>query len=112
MENNYILLKNKLKKYGQEQLLNYYDELNEQEKNQLLDDILNIDFEQIERLYSQTKVEDKIRKDKIEAISYIDKQKLTKEIENYYCKIGKQSIENNEYAVVTMAGGQRNKTRS
>ena len=40
-----------LKKYGQEHLLNGYDKLADGKKSELLDQILTLDFAQIERLY-------------------------------------------------------------
>ena len=43
-------------------------------------------------------------------IPYINKEELSREELNYYNKIGIETIKNGEYAVVTMAGGQRNKT--
>lgn len=48
--------------------------------------------------------------DNIENIGYTDESKLTKEEKAYYEKIGKEIISKGKYAVVTMAGGQRNKT--
>ena len=42
----------KLKKYNQEHLLEFYNELNEEEKKDLLSQISKIDFEYIERLYA------------------------------------------------------------
>lgn len=110
MENKYLLIKEKLNKYGQEHLLKFYEELTDEEKENLLEDILEINFEQIEKLYAETKVEDKFKEDIIEPIKYIDKEKLNMEEKEYYNKIGEKIIKNNEYAVVTLAGGQRNKT--
>jgi len=48
----------------------------------------------------------------IENIEYIDESKLNKEEKEYFEKIGENIIRNGKYAVVTMAGGQRNKTRT
>ena len=42
-------VKEKLKKYGQEQLLRFYEELEEKQQQQLLEQIKNIDFELIEK---------------------------------------------------------------
>lgn len=112
MEDKYLLVKEKLSKYGQEHLLKFYEELNNNEKENLLEDILEINFEQIEMLYKEIKVEDKFKEDIIEPIKYINKEKLSEEERNYYNKIGENSIKNNEYAVVTLAGGQRNKART
>ena len=48
-------IKYKLKKYGQEHLLNFYDTLDENKKEELLKQINEIDFELINSLYSKTK---------------------------------------------------------
>ena len=95
-----------LKKYNQEQLLNSYDKLNEKNKEKLLNQILNIDFDLISKLYENTKKEIKLEDANIEPISYIDKEKLSKEEYEKYEKIGRKVIEDGHYAVVTMAGGQ------
>ncbi len=110
MEDKYLLVKEKLTKYNQEHLLKFYNELTDEEKGNLLEDILKIDFEQVQNLFEETKKKDKFKNDIIEPIEYIDKEKMTKEEINYYNKIGEACIKNNEYAVVTLAGGQRNKT--
>lgn len=110
MEDKYLLVKQKLTKYNQEHLLKFYNELTDEEKGQLLEDILQINFEQVKNLFEETKKKDKFRNDVIEPIEYIDKEKMTKEETEYYNKIGETCIKNNEYAVVTLAGGQRNKT--
>ncbi len=109
MEDRYLLVKEKLNKYGQGHLLKFYKELSDTEKEELLEDILEINFEQIETLYKEIKVKDKFKENIIEPIKYVDKEKLKKEERDYYNKIGENIIRNKEYAVVTLAGGQRNK---
>lgn len=108
MENKYLIAKNTVREYGQEHLLKYYNELNKIEKEELVQDILNIDFEQMKNLYENinNKKEEYAR---IEQIQYINKEELSKQEEDYYNQIGIKSIQNGEYAIITMAGGQRNK---
>lgn len=108
MESKYLIAKDKVRKYGQEHLLKYYNELNQTEKQELIQDILSIDFEQMKNLYKNINNK-KQEEAKIEQIQYINKQELSKEEEDYYNEIGIKSIQNGEYAIVTMAGGQRNK---
>lgn len=107
MEDKYLLVKDKLKKYNQEHLLKFYNKLGEDKKEELLDSILKINFEQIENLYNKTKIKNKAINKEIEPINYTEKEKLTKEEMEYYNKIGEEIIKNKQYAVVTMAGGQR-----
>lgn len=112
MEDKYLLVKEKLTKYNQEHLLKFYNELTEEERDNLLEDILEINFDQIQNLFEETKKKEKFKDDIIEPIEYIDKEKMSNEEKEHYNKIGENCIKNNEYAVVTLAGGQRNKTRA
>ena len=98
-------VKSILKKYGQEHLLNHYDELSEEKKKELLEQINNIDFELVNDLYNSTKQTKTKNDDKIEAIDYLDKFKLNDEYK-YYENIGKKAIKEGKLAAVTMAGGQ------
>ncbi len=98
-------VKPKLKKYGQEHLLKFYDNLDENKKEKLLEQIENIDFELINSLYDSTKGNAKKDNAKIEPIDFIDKYKLNDKYK-YYEEIGKKAIKAGELAVVTMAGGQ------
>ena len=70
-----------LKKYEQDQLLNYLPLLNEKEKEELEKQIERIDFEQLKKLYQSTKQKPIFEEKKIEAIPYVDKTKLSKEEE-------------------------------
>ena len=94
-----------LKKYNQEHLLNGYEKLEEKKQKQLLEQIMNIDFELIKSLYDNTKKENTSNKDKIEPMEYLDKYKLNDKYK-YYENIGKQAIKEGKLAAVTMAGGQ------
>ena len=98
-------LKSILKKYGQEHLLNNYENLDEMHQKKLLDQIEKINFELVKSLYLSTKEENKTGKDKIEPIEYMDKFKLNDKYK-YYENIGKKAIKEGKLAAVTMAGGQ------
>ena len=63
MEDKLNKAKEILKKYNQEHLLQFYDELSEEQKNILINQILNMNFEQILNLYNNSihpKVQSKI----------------------------------------------------
>ena len=94
-----------LKKYNQEHLLNGYENLDEKKQKQLLNQIMNIDFELIRSLYDNTKNEKSTNGDKIEPMEYLDKYKLNDKYK-YYENLGKQAIRVGKLAAVTMAGGQ------
>lgn len=72
---------------------------------------LNIDLELLEQCRAQIGKEQEYKNDKIENIECIDGNKLTQEEKQKYEKIGSEIISKGKYAVVTMAGGQRNKAR-
>ena len=105
MDNTLEEAKAILKKYNQEHLLNGYKKLEEKKQKQLLNQIMNIDFELIKSLYDNTKKENSTNDDKIEPMEYLDKYKLNDKYK-YYENIGKQAIKEGKLAAVTMAGGQ------
>ena len=79
-----------------------YDE----EKNILINQILNMNFEQILNLYNNSihpKVQPKID---ISPLQHIEKDLLSNEEMNYYISLGEAIIKSNSFAVITMAGGQ------
>ena len=95
-----------LKKYNQEHIIKLLKKLDEDKKEELIEQINTIDFHQISELYNNTKKEIKFKESKIEPLKYLDKEKLTVEQKEEFDNLGEQSIRNGEYAVVTMAGGQ------
>ncbi len=105
MANNYIDI---LKENNQEHLLKYLDMANENQREELIDDILNLDFKTIKELYSiSSRDNDKaIESCIIEHTKFVDKYKIAKDEFDKYKNIGEEIIKNGEYAVVTMAGGQ------
>ena len=69
-----------LKKYGQEQLLDGYNRLpGEKEKQNFLNSVLTVNFNQIEKLFESSKEEKSFSNVKIEPIDFVDKSKLSKE---------------------------------
>ena len=95
-----------LKMYNQNHIINLLNNLEDSKKEELLTQISKIDFNQIMELYDNTKKKIELKENKIEALEYLDKQKLTKEQKERFDNLGEKVIKNNEYAVVTMAGGQ------
>ena len=95
-----------LKMYNQEHIIKLLEKLDEEQKAELIEQINHIDFHQIMELYDNTKKEIEIKENKIEPLPYLDKAKLTPEQKDEFEKLGEAVIEKNQYAVVTMAGGQ------
>lgn len=106
MDEKYQKAKQTLEKYHQEQLLIWYDKLIEAKREELLNQILQIDFDQMNELYEDIKTPKDFKNCKIEPISYMDKEKLSKEEKHQYEQEGIKAIKEGRYAVVTMAGGQ------
>ncbi|MGN1300285.1 MAG: UTP--glucose-1-phosphate uridylyltransferase [Clostridia bacterium] len=95
-----------LKKYNQEHLLAFFDELTMSEKETLLSQIHNIDFEKINNLYINSTMDDSISYDRISPIPFVDKSKLsTTEVESF-SQIGNEVINKGKLAIITLAGGQ------
>ena len=95
-----------LKMYNQEHIIKLLEKLDEDKKQVLIDQISKIDFHQLKELYDNTKKEIEIKENKIEPLPYLDKKKLSEEQKEEFQKLGEEVLENGQYAVVTMAGGQ------
>ena len=95
-----------LKVYNQEHVINLLEKLKGNKKEELIEQLIKIDFHQIKELYDNTKKEIEIKENKIEEISYLDKAKLKYEQREEFDALGEDIIRKGQYAVVTMAGGQ------
>ena len=91
-----------LKAYNQEHLLEFYDELEEEERKDLLEQISNIDFKYMKELFDGRDEFEMMDKE-ITNIAATDKDKIDKE---KYEKIGTELIKEGKLAVCSMAGGQ------
>ena len=106
MEKQYEKIKEKLIKYNQEQLLVNYENMNNEDKEKLLKEIDNIDFNLMKNLYKNAQKELDFKDEKIESIDCTEKDRMPKEEKEKYDKIGTDKIKSGKLAVVTMAGGQ------
>ena len=96
----------KLTNLHQEHIISWMNKLSEEEKNKLLNQVENLNIEQVVNLYNNLSKTFEINNKKIEKISAIDLSKLEKSDFDTYKNIGIDIIKSNEYAVITMAGGQ------
>ena len=94
-----------LKDNNQFKMLSFLENIDMEKQEELAREILKVDFEQIHRLYKNRNSKNK-SKDNIEPIKYIDKNKLNSKQRQEIEKIGEKVFRQNQYAVVTMAGGQ------
>ncbi len=99
-------LRKKLKDFGQEHLLLYYDKMSENQKKELLDQIENIDLDLMKELYESTTKPLDLTNIIVEPIEHVDKSKMPFKEKMDYEEKGIEAIKNNKFAVVTMAGGQ------
>ena len=95
-----------LKKFNQEHVINWMGKLNEEEKEKLVNQVVNLNIEQVVDLYNNLSKTFEIGDKKIEKICATDIDKLSKEEFDTYKNKGIDVIKSGQYAVVTMAGGQ------
>lgn len=96
----------KLKTYHQEELLDLLTFFTEEEKQNFYEQVISLDFEKIDNLYNELNTKELVAGEGIEEISAINKDKLDEETIKKYDEFGRAAIENGEYALVTMSGGQ------
>jgi len=97
---------NKLKKYNQQEIINLLDILSNEEKEKLYEQIVTLNFEQIDNLYNELSKKEKVGTDSAEEIVALNKDRLSIEELKKYNTLGEDIIKNNQYALVTMSGGQ------
>ena len=97
-------IKEILKKYKQEHLLMFYDSLSFDEKQQFLNEISNINFEEIMNMRNVQETV-KLSQDIKPVKSVLRSELLPNEVRELEER-GRGIIKNGNYAVVTMAGGQ------
>ena len=73
------LAQSKLQKYNQDEILSFLNNLTGKEKEELIEQILKIDFEEITKLYENINSEDKNKNCEIKPIDCIDKEKIEKD---------------------------------
>lgn len=106
MYNNHLIRAKKiLQKYKQEHLLGLYDELTLDQQQILVNQILKLDFDEILTLYHNSMKNNCVTQN-ITPLEHIEKEKLSEDEIQYYTKLGKSELKNNNFAVITMAGGQ------
>ena len=96
----------KLNKFQQKHIVNWMNKLDENDKEKLINQVLDLNIEEAVDLYNNVSRKFEIGNKKIEKISATDINKLNKDEFEEYKKIGIEVIKKGEYAVITMAGGQ------
>ncbi len=96
-------IRKNLLELGQDHLLQFYNDLSNEEKMNLEKQIETIDFDLINNLYKNSYIDEKIDMTKISPLFLIDQVNL-KEQENYQ-NLGENLVKNGHYAIVLLAGG-------
>lgn len=77
------------------------------ENDGVIDQILQIDFEQLQELYEETKTGVEIKNiENLEPVKAINPEKIEKEELEKYIKLGEDKIKSGKFAIAIMAGGQ------
>lgn len=107
MDEKYKKVKELLEEHNQEHLLKQYERFDKEEDRQrFLNEILTINFSQMEELYKNSQSDPVFFKSKLEPVDYIDKSRLSPDKFLQYKRIGDEKIRSGKLAVLTMAGGQ------
>ena len=94
-----------LEKYEQTHLIEFYDELDENEKEDLVKQIKKTNFGFLNKLYINSFKNDVIDSKRISPIRYSSKFYLSKKDIEKYIQIGENIIKQGKLAVITLAGG-------
>lgn len=106
MDDTLNTVKSILKKYNQEHLINFIGQLTETQKSNLLNQIINIDFDEILELYNSFNNSDPNPTEEIEPLNYIVKDSIpTNKLKQYY-NTGIKAIKSGKIGIITLAGGQ------
>ena len=106
MEDKLNKVKEILSKYNQEHLIQFYSELTENQKSNLLNQILKIDFEEVLDLYEKSKLEVLNSTENIEPLNYTIKGLLSDSQKKQLFSTGVKAIKSGKVGVITLAGGQ------
>ena len=98
-------LKLLLSKYDQEHLIYFYDDLEQEEKEKLIGQIKETDFEYLKKLYQNSYKDENIEINRISPIEYYTKAKIDVNSKRIYELIGEKIVKEGKIAIITLAGG-------
>lgn len=99
-------VRNILEKYKHEYLLDYYNRLDDIDKEKFINQILEIDFEKQMKLYNATLNKEENKISEVAPISSFDANNINEDKLKEYILIGEEQIKSGKLAIVTLAGGQ------
>ncbi len=96
----------KLKKYNQDSVIKLMNKLDNDKKEALAESVLDTDLESVQNVFKTINAKPEVKSDNILPMNATIKEDVSDSERANYFEIGKKIIENGEYAVVTVAGGQ------
>lgn len=99
-------IKDLLKKYNQEHLLAFWDELTDEQKEKFLLQLSHINFKKVDSLYKSLKTISIPEGEIVEPLDYYIKNEISTKERRALENQGTEILKSGHYAVVTMAGGQ------
>ena len=106
MDDKLTIVRELLEKYNQQHLLKFYSILTDSQKNDLLNQILKINFEEILHLYEKSKMDVLESTEEIEPLDYCIKSDLPLSKLKLFENVGIKAIKSGKVGVITLAGGQ------
>ena len=95
-----------LEKYNQRNIIEHMQKLDNKDKEKIIEQVKNINLEEMMSLYRNAQIKKEKRKIEVKPLKTIVAKAVDKDLKNEYIQIGKKILEQNKFAVVTMAGGQ------
>ena len=101
----------KLKKYNQTRTLKLIENLSKDKAKsaaltELLKSLETVDFDELFKIYNESKQEVIVDETKIKQLPYLVKKELNPCLAKLFYDLGTEVLNSGQYAVVTMAGGQ------
>ena len=96
----------KLKKYNQDSVIKLMNKLDNDKKEALAESVLDTDLESVQNVFKTINAKPEVKSENILPMNATIKEDVSESERENYFEIGKKIIENGEYAVVTVAGGQ------
>ena len=106
MKNKYDMAIELLKLNKQNRILNLLQNSDIIDKDKIAEQVLNIDFKMLNKMFTSTQVRSINIENLLEPVKAIVENKLTIEEKNTFKNNGAKIVKNNKFAVVIMAGGQ------
>lgn len=111
MNKKFAKAKRIVEKYKQEHLLQFYNEIEDNQKEELLEQILSTNFNKLNRYYKNSYKDDSIPNNEISPINYYIKSDISKDEKDKYIKIGENLIKERKCCCSYTCRWARNKIR-